>query len=153
MGLPSIPAATAVKDAVATDPARAVELQPAASTILLVDDDLDLRALTGTYLQKKGYKVVSCNNAESAAKVMNSAVPIDLLITDVDMPERSGTDLSLEMNQARPSVPVLIISGGFLTGHAAEKVRQHGWKRLDKPFRLPQLLNTVHDLLNKPVDA
>jgi DNA-binding NtrC family response regulator len=124
-----------------------------ANTILLVDDDTALRALTGSYLEKKGYNVVSCSNAELAANVVKSSAKIDLLITDVDMPQRSGMDLGLEMKHLRPAVPVLLISGGFLTGQSADKVREHGFNRLDKPFRLPDLLNSVHSLLDKTPEA
>ena len=123
------------------------------NTILLVDDDTALRAMTGSYLSKKGYHVLSCSDAEMAVEVAKSTATIDLLITDVDMPERSGTELSLEMNHLRPAVPVLLISGGFLTGQSADKVREHGWNRLDKPFRMPDLLSSVHSLLDKTPKA
>ena len=129
------------------------ETSKASGTILLVEDNGDLRSLTGSYLTKKGYQVVSCSSGELASEVVHGEAPIDLLITDVDMAKVSGTELSLEMNHMRPAIPVLLISGGFLTGQAADKVREHGWNRLDKPFRLPELLHSVQTLLQKPNEA
>lgn len=122
-------------------------------TILLVDDDQTLRSLAASYLSNKGFHVISCNGAALAGEVVKSRARIDLLITDVDMPERTGTELSIEMNELRPAVPVLLISGGCQTEQNRTQARQRGWDQLSKPFRLPELLRSVHVLLERSPQA
>ena len=64
------------------------------SMILLVDDDPDIRSLTRTFLEHEGYNVFSTGDAERAAQIFRSVPQIELVITDVYMPGRSGMDLA-----------------------------------------------------------
>ena len=89
-----------------------VELSP--SVILLVDDDPDIRSLTRTFLEHEGYSVFSSGDAERAAQIFRSVPQIDLLVTDVYMPGRSGLELARELKAIRSELPVLLISGGVL---------------------------------------
>ncbi len=122
------------------------ELSP--SVILLVDDDPDVRLLTRTFLEHEGYSVFSSGDAERAAQIFRSVPQIDLLVTDVYMPGRSGLELARELKAIRNEVPVLLISGGVLE----DGLEEEGWSFLAKPFRLPELLGTVHRIL-APVEA
>jgi len=120
--------------------------------ILLVDDDPDIRSLTRTFLEHEGYSVFSSGDAGRAAQIFRSVPQIDLLITDVYMPGRSGMDLGLELKKVRSELPVLLISGVLAAGEQAAKMQQEGWSFLAKPFRLTELLSTVHRIL-APVEA
>ncbi len=122
------------------------ELSP--SVILLVDDDPDGRLLTRTFLEHEGYSVFSSGDAERAAQIFRSVPQIDLLVTDVYMPGRSGLELARELKAIRNEVPVLLISGGVLE----DGLEEEGWSFLAKPFGLPELLGTVHRIL-APVGA
>jgi CheY-like chemotaxis protein len=122
------------------------ELSP--STILLVDDDRDVRMLTKTFLEHEGYGVFSSGDAERAAQIFRSAPQIDLLVTDIYMPGRSGMELARELKTIRNELPVLLISGGVVD----DDLQEEGWNFLAKPFRLPELLATVHQIL-APVEA
>jgi two-component system chemotaxis response regulator CheY len=122
------------------------ELSP--SVILLVDDDPDVRSLTRTFLEHEGYSVFSSGDAERAMQIFRSVPQVDLLVTDVYMPGRSGVELARELKAIRSEVPVLLISGGVLE----EGQETEGWSFLAKPFRLPELLATVHRIL-APVEA
>jgi CheY-like chemotaxis protein len=62
----------------------------ASPTILVVDDDPDIRSLTRTFLEHEGYHVYTSGDADRAAKIFRRAPKIDLLITDYSMPHRSG---------------------------------------------------------------
>jgi two-component system chemotaxis response regulator CheY len=126
------------------------ELSP--SMILLVDDDPDIRVLTRTFLEHEGYSVFSSGDAERAVQIFRSVPQIDLLVTDLYMPERSGMELGLELKALRRELPVLLISGGTLEEEQAAKMQEEGWSFLAKPFRLPELLATVHRIL-APVEA
>jgi two-component system chemotaxis response regulator CheY len=126
------------------------ELSP--SMILLVDDDPDIRSLTRTFLEHEGYSVFSSGDAERAVQIFRSVPQIDLLVTDLYMPGQSGMELGLELKGLRSELPVLLISGGFVDGEQAAKAQEQGWNFLAKPFRLPELLATVHRIL-APVEA
>src|SRR5271170_207324 len=122
------------------------------SMILLVDDDPDIRSLTRTFLQHEGYSVFSSGDAERAVQIFRSVPQIDLLVTDLYMPGRSGMELGLELKLMRSELPVLMISGGMLEVDQEAKLREEGWSFLAKPFRLTELLATVHRIL-APVEA
>jgi DNA-binding response OmpR family regulator len=122
------------------------------SVVLLVDDDPDMRSLTRTFLEHEGYCVFTSGNAERAVQIFRSAPQIDLLITDLYMPGRSGMDLARELKAIRRELPVLMISGGMVDGGQKAGLQEEGWSFLGKPFRLPELLATVHRIL-APVEA
>jgi two-component system, chemotaxis family, chemotaxis protein CheY len=126
------------------------ELSP--SIILLVDDDPDIRSLTRTFLDHEGYSVFSSGDAERAVQIFRNVPRIDLLVTDLYMPGRSGMELGLELKGLRKELPVLLISGGSVEGEQTAKMQEEGWSFLAKPFRLLELLSTVHRIL-APVEA
>jgi two-component system chemotaxis response regulator CheY len=126
------------------------ELSP--SNVLLVDDDPDIRMLTRTFLDHEGYSVFSSGDAERAVQIFRSVPRIDLLVTDLYMPGRSGMELARELKELRKDLRVLMISGGVLEDEQEAKLKQEGWSFLAKPFRLPELLATVHRIL-APVEA
>jgi two-component system, chemotaxis family, chemotaxis protein CheY len=126
------------------------ELSP--SVILLVDDDSDIRVLTRTFLEHEGYSVFSSGDAERAAQIFQSVPQVDLLVTDLYMPGRSGMELGLELKAQRSELPILLISGGAVEEQQVAKMQKEGWCFLAKPFRLPELLATVHRIL-APVEA
>ena len=133
-----------------TSERRAAELSP--SRILLVDDDPDMRALTRTFLEHEGYGVFSSGDAERAAQIFRSVPEIDLLVTDLYMPGKSGMELARELKELRRELPVLMISGGMVDQGQKTRLEEEGWSFLAKPFRLPELLSTVHRIL-APAEA
>ena len=126
------------------------ELSP--SVILLVDDDPDVRSLTRTFLEHEGYSVFSSGDAERAVQIFRSVPQVDLLVTDLYMPGRSGLELARELKAIRSEVPVLLISGGVLEEQQEAGLRDEGWSFLSKPFGLTELLGAVHRIL-APIEA
>ncbi len=120
----------------------------APGTILLVDDDPDIRSLTRTFLEHENYRVLSSGDADRANQIFRSAPKVDLLITDLYMPHRSGLDLAHQLKALRQDLPVLMISGGLLHATLQKQLQQQGWSFLPKPFALPQLLSAVHLIFN-----
>jgi two-component system chemotaxis response regulator CheY len=118
-------------------------------TILLVDDDPDIRALTRTFLEHIGFRVLTSGDADRAAQIFMGAQHVDLLIADQNMPGRSGIDLAFELKSLDPELPVLMISGGAIETGAPNLFAQPGWTFLPKPFSLPALLDTVHQILER----
>ena len=117
------------------------------NTILVVDDDPDIRSLTRTFLEHESYHVHTSGDVNRAARIFRSAPHIDLLITDYSMPHRSGMDLAHELKSICPTLPVLIISGIILASGQLAQMQTEGWSFLAKPFSLPRLHAAVHDIL------
>jgi PAS domain S-box-containing protein len=115
--------------------------------ILLVEDDEIMRSLTRKLLQEQGYIVFEANNGKSALEwVEANADQIDLLLTDVVMPNMSGPELAERLCRSTPGLKVVYMSG--YTGElmeASERLK-HG-VLLEKPFTRTALLNTLHQSL------
>ena len=94
------------------------------STILLVDDDPDIRSLTRTFLAHEGYSVLSSGDAERAVQIFRAVPQIDLLVTDLYMPGQSGMELARELKAMRPELPVLMISVGSWRASRKKSCRQ-----------------------------
>jgi two-component system cell cycle sensor histidine kinase/response regulator CckA len=117
-------------------------------TVLLVEDEDPVRMFGARALRNKGYKVLEAKSGEAALEVIASAKePIDLLITDVVMPNMDGPSLIMRVREQKPETRIICISG-----YAEEAFR----KRLDssadihflpKPFSLNQLAGKVKEVL------
>ena len=122
----------------------------ARGTVLLVEDDDSLREMTTILLTAMGYRVVPCSDAQVAFHEFlfgDAAGSIDLLLTDIEMPGRSGVELARELTLLRPSLPVMIVSGSLISGALGRELQDRQWRFLSKPFLLPALLDTVRELL------
>src|ERR1700739_3862481 len=116
-------------------------------TILLADDDPASRQMLGQVLALEKYNVVfAATGRETAAKFI-SCVP-DLVLLDLNMPDRDGWDAFHLMNSTPPLVPVVIITA---RPHQQERAAALGVTSLmEKPLDIPLLLRTVQDLLAGP---
>jgi YesN/AraC family two-component response regulator len=81
------------------------------SRILLVDDDAQVRKMLKITLERAGYEIVEAADGCEAVKVYDSA-SIDLVITDIVMPEKEGIETIMELKSANPAVRIIAISGG-----------------------------------------
>ena len=119
-------------------------------TILLVEDDPDVRALLSTYFDRSGYHLLEAENGEDALKVSELYEgPIDLLITDVVMPVMSGPHLVHAISVERPETRVLMISGLPPDSATLQDLTRRGVHFLQKPFRSAELLQRVREVLNE----
>jgi DNA-binding NtrC family response regulator len=80
-------------------------------TILIVDDDAQIRKLITAILKREGYDVITAANGRLALQALASQVA-DLVITDLIMPEKEGIETIMEIKQKHPGIPVIAISGG-----------------------------------------
>jgi CheY-like chemotaxis protein len=113
-------------------------------TILLVDDDDAVRRLAAQILEAEGYVVVEASGPAEALEVCERGGPIDLLVSDVSMPDMSGRELAVEVCARRPGTPVLFVSG------YDESLTHGGASRdpfLAKPFSPAELVREVKQLL------
>jgi CheY-like chemotaxis protein len=116
-------------------------------TILLVEDEDAMREVTRRILARNGYDVVICATGQEAINlVATSERTIDLLLTDVVMPQMTGKDLANRFQELRPAVPVL-----FMSGYAQPVLGAtlgDGYVLLEKPFVEQQLLEKLRDALD-----
>lgn len=103
------------------------------ATILVVDDDQEVAAITSEMLRDLGYRVLEANDAETALAHARSGSPIDAMLSDVLMPDTDGPTLAVALCRLRPDLPVM-----FMTGHADHK-QLVGERVIGKPFTPDQL--------------
>jgi PAS domain S-box-containing protein len=115
-------------------------------TILVVEDEEGVRKYVQEALERKGYRVLTAANGREALEITRStAETIDLLLTDMVMPEMGGVELAEAFHQLRPSVPVLHMSG-YSDRLWQGEVPQH---YLQKPFTPDALLQSIRTLLER----
>jgi len=129
-----------------------VELEPclagpaaaSSGTILLVEDERDVRQLTRRILDRAGYEVLEASNGNHAERVLaGHKGPVDLMLTDVIMPGCGGPELFSRLERGQPGLRVL-----YMTGYTSEEVaRKAGLDRglpfIQKPFTSAALLKEV----------
>jgi two-component system cell cycle sensor histidine kinase/response regulator CckA len=112
-------------------------------TILLVEDEKDLRVLNARGLTSRGYTVLQAGNGVEAIEVLeHHDGQIDLVVSDVVMPEMDGPSLLKELRRRRPELKIIFVSGYAEEAFANNKPEgQHAF--LAKPFQLKDLIATV----------
>jgi PAS domain S-box-containing protein len=116
-------------------------------TILVVEDEAQVRLITVSMLKARGYHVLEAATCQEALTLATTEDAIDVLVTDVVMPELSGPELATRIRTVHPKIRVLLVSG-----YSADAVARHGVDGaapsfLQKPFTGNQLAKKVRDLL------
>jgi DNA-binding response OmpR family regulator len=115
-------------------------------TILLADDDPAIRQMLGQVLALEQYKVVFAATGRETAARFIASLP-DLVLLDLNMPDRDGWDAFHLMNSTHPTVPVIVITA---RPHQQERAASLGVASLmEKPLDIPFLLKTIRDLLGE----
>jgi CheY-like chemotaxis protein len=124
------------------------ELPIGSETILLVEDEDAVRHLARQVLEMQGYTVLEARNGIEALAVADGQTSrIDLLLTDVVMPEMSGRALVESMRAIRPDIAVLYMSGYTDDAIVRQGVLEPGTAFLSKPFTLEILVRKVQEVL------
>src|SRR5262249_34694575 len=119
-------------------------------TVLLVEDEQAVRCAAADFLRMRGYDVIEAGDGQQAlAAAQKRGDKIDLLITDVVMPNLSGGELGKELRNLRPDIKIL-----FVSGYAGQTVLDHNVVNLEtnflqKPYSLKQLAQRVRALLDR----
>ena len=117
-------------------------------TILVVDDTKEVLEMVARTLQNANFHVLSAGNGPDALKLAaETDGKIDLVLSDVDMPEMSGPDLGQLLKKARPDMHVMLMSGG---SNGNLLVLNYGWAFIRKPFVAMKLVRMVTDVLHSP---
>jgi DNA-binding NtrC family response regulator len=118
------------------------------SSILLVDDDVELLKALTKVLEKDGHAVFAHSSANDAIRFVNeSKQRFDLVITDVSMPGMKGTTFLSAVKTAFPKVPVIIITAFGDWGQYMDTLRNGAFDYLNKPLDKDQLLDAVRRAL------
>jgi two-component system NtrC family sensor kinase len=142
-GHPDIPAWSA-RETTAPAPATG-----GSETVLVVEDDPQVNMLATEALQEHGFRVLSASDGPAALQLIENAPPIDLLVTDVVLPNgMNGRQLADEVRRRRPGIRVL-----YVTGYTRNAIIHHG--RLDpdidlltKPFTAEALTRKIRSILD-----
>jgi len=120
-------------------------------TILVVEDNPIVMKPVVMMLEHAGFKVLSASDAQQAIQIESGFTDIiHLLLSDVMMPGMPGPDLAKQLQEKRPDMRVVLMSG-FTDG--AVLLLNHGWHFIAKPFQANALLNRVNDALHTQARA
>ncbi|MES2572490.1 MAG: response regulator [Verrucomicrobiota bacterium] len=120
------------------------------SRIVIAEDHEPLCALLCNTLQRAGHEVFQAFNGEECLHAVRTFAP-DLVVTDINMPEKNGLEILMELKRTFPEIPVIAISGGakLRIGNFLPIAKKLGAVRtLAKPFLLTQL----HDAINESLE-
>jgi two-component system cell cycle sensor histidine kinase/response regulator CckA len=116
-------------------------------TILLVEDEEGLRALNARGLASRGYTVLEAGNGVEAIEVLEKQGAVDLVVSDVVMPEMDGPTLLKELRQRNPNLKVIFVSGYAEEAFQKNLPEQEQYEFLAKPFTLKQLVSKVKETM------
>jgi CheY-like chemotaxis protein len=114
-------------------------------TILLVEDEEPVRELVRRVLEDAGYEVLAAGLPSEAERLLAEAGHVDLLLSDVVMPEMSGYDLAARVREAHPEIRLMFMSG---YAHSVPGAEQAKGRLLKKPFAPEQLARAVRSTLD-----
>ncbi len=115
-----------------------------AETILIVDDDEDIRVVAREALVAQGYSALETGDPQEAIQIATQQ-RIDLLVTDVIMPIMKGTELADGIQAVSPSTKVLLMSG-----YQTSAIGGSGRPFMAKPFSIDELARRVRETLDRP---
>ncbi len=131
-----------------SQPAK-IPVEKGYETILLVEDDPGIRKLSTKLLEHNGYKVMEASRASEALHICQTHQgPIDLVLTDVIMPEMDGPKMAHKIQELRPHIPIMYMSGythGLLT---TQNILDPSAVLIQKPFTSVSLLYEIKRLLH-----
>jgi len=115
-------------------------------SILVVDDNENIREVLAVILSGSGYRCESAKNGLDAMERVRQS-RFDAVVTDLEMPEMDGIALTREIRQQFSSLPVMV-----MTGHSDEEYRESAFRAgakefLSKPFDIPDLIKKLHGML------
>jgi two-component system cell cycle sensor histidine kinase/response regulator CckA len=118
------------------------------ATILVVDDEPEIRKLVSAMLTHRGYRIILAETGEQAIKLFRKQPnAIDLLLTDVVAPGMAGPTLADQLTELKPDLRVLFMSGYDSRQVVQKYVVEKGHRLLTKPFTVKQLEQKVTEAL------
>lgn len=111
-------------------------------SILVVDDELLIRDLLYDFFHQQGWDIAIAENGEKALEILRSK-KVDLVLTDLRMPDMDGLSLTSEVRKSYPDLPVIIMTGYPSVDTAISALRQRVADYVIKPFNINKLYKTI----------
>lgn len=121
---------------------------PPSSTILIIDDEANLRRSLALIMQKSGYSVTTAGTAQEAFQFLQAGA-YDLVFLDLKMPDVNGMELLPQIRNLYPEMPVLILTAHATLESAMEAVRKGARDYLIKPIDPSHILTRVEEILDE----
>lgn len=122
--------------------------------ILIVDDEQDVIATMKMILELANFDISVAFNGHEALNIINANLdinPVDIIITDLSMPEMSGSELIEEIQKKDWDLAIIVVSA-YRTRQKMKQLAQNGIATfIDKPFKMHELLNKVNELVEKKI--
>lgn len=114
--------------------------------LLVVEDDPEMRELLRKVLEKEGYRVSVAADGREASTWL-SRLPVDLVITDMLMPDDGGLQLLQAIRESRPTLPVIIITAFGDWGSYSQALELGAAAFISKPLKMAELIGAIHTAL------
>jgi two-component system NtrC family response regulator len=115
-------------------------------TVLIVDDEKNYTLILSAVLQEEGYETLTANSGPKALDMLNAA-DIDLVITDMKMPEMDGIELLESMKKGHPDIPIIVMTAFGTIEKAVEAMQKGAFTYIQKPFDNDRLIVFVKKAL------
>jgi CheY-like chemotaxis protein len=136
-------------DPEAADPRGPSPATTGAETVLIVEDDENLLAITSANLADRGYRLLLAPNAAAALSMLEGSEPIDIMFSDVVLPgAMNGMQLALAARRLRPTMKVLLTSGYAAAALAAQQGFDETIPLLQKPYRIAEVTRRFRGIAN-----
>jgi putative two-component system response regulator len=112
------------------------------TTILVVDDDITVLGVVSSLLEHTGYSVVTCSDGVKAMNVLMNG-HVDVVLTDIKMPNISGIDLLEKINDHDPDIPVILMTGYADLDTAIQAIKKGAYDFITKPFQRESLQHSI----------
>ena len=119
------------------------EIKPSGATVLVVDDEPNLRRVLSAVLARDGHEVLVADGGRDAIRKAKAQHKLDLLITDYLMPDMNGLEVLESVRKHHPGLRALIISGHGTVRSAVEAMRLGAFDFITKPFDVEQVRDAV----------
>src|SRR5512134_153099 len=123
-------------------------IAPPTARILVVDDERSMRELLAIVLKREGHEVMLAENGKRAIELLEKE-PVELLISDVKMPDVSGVQVLAAAQRVNPEIIGIMVTAFASTETAVEALRLGAYDYLSKPFNVDELKLKVHKALER----
>ena len=123
-------------------------MNPLSGTILVVDDDPDIREVLGDRLESLGYQVLSASNGREGLEILEKQSP-QLLLLDIEMPDMNGLEVLKEIRRRENDVTVVMITAYGTIERAVQAMKQGAYDFIPKPFEPDHIALTVQKALER----
>jgi DNA-binding NtrC family response regulator len=121
------------------------------ASVLIVDDDADVRRMLSSILEDEGYSVEAVDNGREAIRTCEK-LPFDVALVDINLPDVKGTELLHQLKRMQPRMVNIIITGEPSVENAVKALYEKADGFITKPFDPQELLDTVRKLIAEKKD-